>query len=243
MYVYRYQINSTFLTLQYSSPHYLCCDWRNNYFCLPRTRHLTCFVSVLPNVIVECNIRSGSNLGPENGYPVQNSSWVSSVSPCKCRDNILKLGPGCFLPNPLQLIRLSPYHGCYTGLLLLHEKALKNELQINRFTAVIQAKGLRKCFWTADLLFIPQVIYDYGEPRWNDTDRGKQKNSEKTLSKCHVFRHKSHMDWPWQEPGPPRWKAGNCSPKPCHDLFSINCVTLSRWQDCPDSTKSWHYVT
>jgi hypothetical protein len=27
------------------------------------------------------------------------------------------------------------------------------------------------------LLFIPQIIYEYGEPRWNDTDRGKPKNS------------------------------------------------------------------
>jgi hypothetical protein len=28
------------------------------------------------------------------------------------------------------------------------------------------------------LLFIPQMIYVYGEPWWNDTDRGKLKNSE-----------------------------------------------------------------
>jgi hypothetical protein len=30
------------------------------------------------------------------------------------------------------------------------------------------------------LLFIPQVMYDYGEPQWNDIDRGNLKNSEKT---------------------------------------------------------------
>jgi hypothetical protein len=29
------------------------------------------------------------------------------------------------------------------------------------------------------LLFIPEMIYDSGEPWWNDTDRGKPKNSEK----------------------------------------------------------------
>jgi hypothetical protein len=29
------------------------------------------------------------------------------------------------------------------------------------------------------LFFIPQVIYDCGESRWNGTDRGKLKNSEK----------------------------------------------------------------
>jgi hypothetical protein len=31
------------------------------------------------------------------------------------------------------------------------------------------------------LLFIPQMIYEYGEPRWNDTDRGNPNKSEKLL--------------------------------------------------------------
>jgi hypothetical protein len=30
------------------------------------------------------------------------------------------------------------------------------------------------------LLFIPNVIYEYGTPWWNDTNREKLKNSEKT---------------------------------------------------------------
>jgi hypothetical protein len=30
------------------------------------------------------------------------------------------------------------------------------------------------------LLFIPLMIYEYGEPWWNYIDRGKLKNSEKT---------------------------------------------------------------
>jgi hypothetical protein len=33
------------------------------------------------------------------------------------------------------------------------------------------------------LLSILQVIYEYGDPRWND--RGKPKNSEKNLCQCH----------------------------------------------------------
>jgi hypothetical protein len=27
-----------------------------------------------------------------------------------------------------------------------------------------------------DILFIPQMIYEYGQRWWNDTDRGKPKN-------------------------------------------------------------------
>jgi hypothetical protein len=59
------------------------------------------------------------------------------------------------------------------------------------------------------LLFIPQMIYDYGEPRWNNTDRGNRKNSDRTLSQCHFIHHKSHMDWAGREPVPPRWEASN----------------------------------
>jgi hypothetical protein len=54
------------------------------------------------------------------------------------------------------------------------------------------------------LLFIPQ-IYEYGERLVNDTDMGKPKNSEKSLSQCHCVPHKSHMDWPGHEPSPAQW--------------------------------------
>jgi hypothetical protein len=50
------------------------------------------------------------------------------------------------------------------------------------------------------LLFIPQVIYEHGEPWWNYTDREKPKKSEKNLSQC----HKSHVDRPGREPRPPQ---------------------------------------
>jgi hypothetical protein len=47
-----------------------------------------------------------------------------------------------------------------------------------------------------DLLFIPQIKYEYGESRWNDSDRGKPNNSEKSVSQCHFVHHKSNMAWP-----------------------------------------------
>jgi hypothetical protein len=40
---------------------------------------------------------------------------------------------------------------------------------------------------TAGLLFISQMIYEYGQPRWNDTDRGRPKNAEKTYPSTTLY--------------------------------------------------------
>jgi hypothetical protein len=51
----------------------------------------------------------------------------------------------------------------------------------------------RGCLLTLAYYVVPR-LYEFGERRWNDIDRGKQKNSEKNLSQCHFAHHKSHMD-------------------------------------------------
>jgi hypothetical protein len=52
------------------------------------------------------------------------------------------------------------------------------------------------------------LFFKVMEHRWNEIDRGKPKYSGKRLSQSHFVHHKSHMDRPEIEPGPPRWEAG-----------------------------------
>jgi hypothetical protein len=53
------------------------------------------------------------------------------------------------------------------------------------------------------LLFIPHMMYEYGEPRWNDNDSRKPKNSEKKMFQYHFVHYTSHLDSTKHESGPP----------------------------------------
>jgi hypothetical protein len=44
------------------------------------------------------------------------------------------------------------------------------------------------------LFLITQIIYEYGEPQWNDTDRGKPKNPKNDLSQGHFVHQNCYMD-------------------------------------------------
>jgi hypothetical protein len=59
------------------------------------------------------------------------------------------------------------------------------------------------------LLPIPRACMSSMEQRWNDNDRGKPTDSEKSLSHCQSVQQKSHMDCPGSETGPARKKTGN----------------------------------
>jgi hypothetical protein len=78
------------------------------------------------------------------------------------------------------------------------------------YHVVLHVDGGWLRLWTAATngpVVIPQMPYEYGEPRWTSTDSGKPKNSEESLFQYHFVRHKSYMDWPGRESGLSWWEA------------------------------------
>jgi hypothetical protein len=91
----------------------------------------------------------------------------------------------------------------------------------------------RGCLLTLAYYSFP-IWYEFVERRWNDIDRGKSKNSEKNLSQCHFVYHKSHMDWPGRQPGPPRWEAGDQRSEPWHGRTGLlqTCIIAKQIKIC-----------
>jgi hypothetical protein len=70
-------------------------------------------------------------------------------------------------------------------------------LIIKKLLIVVHVDGVKLCLNCdhEQAFFIPQVIYEYGEPWQNDFVMRKLKNLEENLCQRHSVYHKSHMDW------------------------------------------------
>lgn len=61
--------------------------------------------------------------------------------------------------------------------------------------------------------------------------QGKLKCSEQKLSQCQLLRHRSYMDWPGVEMGPPRWEAGGWLRKLWHDQNIVFNRREPKWNN------------
>jgi hypothetical protein len=93
-----------------------------------------------------------------------------------------------------------------------HRKAVDNYGVIQDFALLLLFMSMGETLSVSELrtptgiLFISQIIHEYGQPWWNDIDRIKPKNSEKNLSQFHFVQYKSYIDWPGSELGSPGLK-------------------------------------
>jgi hypothetical protein len=82
---------------------------------------------------------------------------------------------------------------------------------IHAYSTCSSSKTVFFLWWRAPQQMLrtqPWGLVCNGAPvEWNW--QGKPKYSGKTLSQCHFVHHKSHMDWPGTEPGPPQWEASD----------------------------------
>jgi hypothetical protein len=81
------------------------------------------------------------------------------------------------------------------------------------------------------LLFIPQIIYEHGEPRWNAMDRGKPNNLEKNLTSNALFT----TNFTWADPGA---NTGLHGERP-----ATNCLSRRRFLLFPSSGLWWWHIS
>jgi hypothetical protein len=70
------------------------------------------------------------------------------------------------------------------------------------------------------------VIDEYGAMVEWYICRGNRSTRRKP-GQCHFVHHKSHMNWPGREPGPPRWEINNTDNCKClfkYFIFYINFI-------------------
>jgi hypothetical protein len=99
--------------------------------------------------------------------------------------------------------------------------------------SVFHVNGVRLCLWTAvtngPIVHPPDDI-SMGEPRWNDTDGIKPKNSEGNPVPVTLYPLKSHMDWPRREFGSPQWEASYIRLSHGHVLDFV-VIFMADWLD------------
>jgi hypothetical protein len=67
---------------------------------------------------------------------------------------------------------------------------------------------------------LPDAVWVNMERLWNNTDKRKPNDWEKSLSRCHFVHLKSHMDRPGREPDPRRPESGELPPKLLHRRYT-----------------------
>jgi hypothetical protein len=75
------------------------------------------------------------------------------------------------------------------------------------------------------------------EQRWNDTDRGKPKDSEENLFQCRFVYSKPHIDFPGSEPGPP-WEKPAIK-RLCFGTADKTLRMRKLWRQCPGINVPW----